>query len=99
MYINEITYAINGAVFEANRTFGPGFLEKVKENALLSELKILGLKAVCQAPINVFYKGECVGEYYVDILVEDTVILELKTVEKIDKILKTRRLNIKCFQR
>ena len=77
MEINDITYAINGAIFEVNKVLGPGFLEKVYENALLYELKNRGLKAVCQAPITVNYKGQCVGEYVADILVEDSVIIEL----------------------
>ena len=54
--INEIAYAINGAVFEVNRVLGPGFLEKVYESALLLELKSRGLKAETQVPIKVFYK-------------------------------------------
>jgi GxxExxY protein len=57
MEINDITYAINGAIFEVNKILGPGFLEKVYENALLYELKNRGLKSECQAPITVNYKG------------------------------------------
>lgn len=83
--INDVTYAINGAVFEVNRVLGPGFLEKVYENALLIELKRKRLKAESQAPIKVSYKGNTVGEYVVDILVEGKVIVELKTVEKLEK--------------
>ena len=86
MDINEITYSINGAVFEVNRVLGPGFLEKVYENALLSELKRRELKAESQVPIKVLYKGAIVGEYFADILVEDKVIVELKTVERIEGI-------------
>ena len=56
MEINEITNAINGAAFEVNRILGPGFLEKVCENALLIELKRRGLKAENQFPIKVLYK-------------------------------------------
>lgn len=70
MDINDVTYAINGAVFEVNRVLGPGFLEKVYENALLIELKKRGLKAESQVPIRVFYKENAVGEYLADILVE-----------------------------
>jgi GxxExxY protein len=51
MKINDITYEIRGALFEANSVLGPGFLEKVYENALLFELKKRGLKAQNQAPI------------------------------------------------
>jgi GxxExxY protein len=49
--INDITYEINGAIFEVNRVLGPGFLEKVYENALLLELQNRGLSAVNQAQI------------------------------------------------
>ena len=78
MDINEITYAINGAVFEVNKVLGPGFLEKVYENALVHELELMGLEAKRQYPISVYYKEKKVGEYFADILVDDTIILELK---------------------
>ena len=71
MKINEITYQINGAVFEVNRVLGAGFLEKVYENALIIELHERGLKADSQVPLKVHYKGKVVGEYVVDIMVED----------------------------
>ncbi|MBN2124821.1 MAG: GxxExxY protein [Deltaproteobacteria bacterium] len=64
MDANELTYAINGAVFEVNRILGPGFLEKVYENALLKELGKRGLKAQSQVPLKVYYKEELVGEYF-----------------------------------
>ena len=93
MDINEITYAINGAVFEVSRILGPGFLEKVYENALLIELKRRGLKAENQVPIKVLYKEDVVGEYIADILVESRVIVELKTVEHLDKVHEAQLLN------
>ena len=93
MDINDITYAINGAVFEVNRILGAGFLEKVYENALLIELKRRGLKAKNQVPIKVSYKDNVVGEYIADILVEETVIVEVKTVEKLDKVHQAQLLN------
>ena len=93
MDINDVTYAINGAVFEVNRVLGPGFLEKVYENALLIELKKRGLKAESQVPIRVFYKENAVGEYLADILVEKKIIVELKTVETLDKIHEAQLLN------
>jgi GxxExxY protein len=73
MDINELTYAIRGAIFEVNKVLGPGFLEKVYEEALLSELRGRDLKAESQVPIEVSYKGKVVGEYFADILVEDKV--------------------------
>jgi len=91
--VNDITYGIRGAIFEVNRVLGPGFLEKVYENALLIELRSRGYKAESQVPIKVYYKKNVVGEYITDILVEGTVIVELKTVEKLDKLHEAQLLN------
>ena len=93
MDINEITYEINGAIFEVNRILGPGFLEKVYENALMIELNKRGLDSKNQVPINVSYKNSIVGEYIADIIVEDKVIIEIKTVEKLAPIHKAQLLN------
>jgi len=93
MDINELTYLINGAIFEVNRVLGPGFLEKVYENALLVELIDRGLKAENQVPIEVKYKGKEVGEYFADIVVENQVILELKAVDSLQKIHEAQLLN------
>ena len=93
MNSNAVTFAINGAVFEVNRVLGPGFLDKVYENALLIELKKQGIKAESQVLIKVCYKENVVGEYIADTLVEGKVIVELKTVETIDKIHEAQLLN------
>lgn len=61
-------------------TLGYGFLEKVYENALGLELRKAGLAVVSQAPIQVYYAGQVVGEYAAVLLVEDAVIVELKAV-------------------
>ena len=71
MDINDLTYKINGAIFEVNRELGSGFLEKVYENALLIELRDRGLKAESQVSIGVKYKGKDVGDYFADIVVGD----------------------------
>ena len=93
MKINDITYAINGAVFEVNSILGPGFLEKVYENALLVEFNKRGIKAKNQVPIKVTYKGEVIGDYTADLLVEDKVIVEFKTVENLDRAHEAQLLN------
>jgi GxxExxY protein len=93
MDINNLTYQINGAVFEVNKVLGPGFLEKFYENALLIEMRKRKLKAQSQAPINVCYKKELVGEYVADIVVENSFILELKAVESLKKIHEAQILN------
>ena len=91
--INDLTYQINGAIFEVSRTLGAGFLEKVYENALMVELMERGIKAENQAPIRVLYKDETVGEYFADILVQDKVIIELKAVENLSKLHEAQILN------
>ena len=93
MDINELTYQINGAIFEVNKILGAGFLERIYENALLFELKNRKLRAESQVPISVKYKGEIVGEYFVDIIVEDKVIIELKAVESLEKVHEAQILN------
>lgn len=77
----SITSQVLAAAFEVANTLGPGFLEKVYERALIRELTLRGLKAKPQEPQTVTYKGESVGDYYPDILVEDAVIVELKCAE------------------
>ncbi len=77
----EITHEIIGAAFEVYRTLGYGFLEKVYERALLVELRHRGIVAETQKPIQVYYKGETVGDYIADLLVDGKVVVELK-VEK-----------------
>jgi GxxExxY protein len=93
MNLNEITYEINGAAFEVNKVLGGGFLEKVYENALFFELKKRGLKAEAQYPITVNYKDEVVGDYFADILVEDSIIVEVKAVDSIQPIHEAQLLN------
>lgn len=93
MDTNELTYLINGAIFEVNRELGAGFLEKVFENALLVELIGRGIKAESQVPIKVKYKGVEVGEYYADIVVENQVIVEIKAVDSLQKIHEAQLLN------
>ena len=93
MNFRDLTYKINGAVFEVHRTLGEGFLEKVYENALLLELRNQGLRAECQVPVPVFYKGTMVGDYVADLVVEDQVILELKTVEDLTSVHQAQLLN------
>ena len=93
MELNDITYKINGAIFEVNRELGTGFLEKVYENALMIELISRGLKSENQVPVKVKYKGTEVGEYYADIVVENQVILELKAVDSLQKVHEAQVLN------
>lgn len=81
MLINDdYTQKIIGAAYEVHKELGFGFLEAVYGNALYKELTKQGMKCECQKPVDVFYKGELVGHYVPDMIVEDHVIVELKAV-------------------
>ena len=73
--------------------WGGGFLEKVYENALVMELREVGPKIAQQSPVKVHYKGESVGDYVADILVEGQIILEVKAVKHIDEVHQAQLLN------
>jgi GxxExxY protein len=79
----ELTERIIGCAYKVYNTMGYGYLESVYEKCLLIELSKIGLKAESQVPINVFYGGENVGDFIADIIVEASVILELKSVRRI----------------
>jgi len=91
--LETLTYQINGAVFEVNQVLGPGFLEKVYENALFHELISRGLSVKRQVPVKVDYKGIIVGDYFADIVVEKKIILELKAVDFLQKFHEAQLLN------
>jgi GxxExxY protein len=93
MNTDELTYKIRGAIFEVNRVLGHGFLEKVYENALMIELTKRGLIAECQVPIKVNYKGEPVGEYFADVVVEKQIITEIKAIDSLQKVHEAQLLN------
>ena len=76
----ELTSKILGASFEVHKALGSGFLEKVYVRALLRELAAGGLTAESEVAIPVIYKGADVGVYYADIVVDHTVVCEIKAV-------------------
>ena len=78
-----LTDKVIGAFYRVYNTLGYGFLEKVYENAMAVELRSSGLAVACQQPIDVKYRGQTVGEYYADLLIEDRVIVELKAVPEL----------------
>ena len=84
---NEITYEVRGAVYDVYKELGPGLLESVYEEALCFELKQRGLKVEHQVLVPVSYKGNVLKtELRLDVLVEDKVIVELKSVEEVKKV-------------
>ena len=80
---NELIQKINQAAYEVRLHLAPGYLEAVYRNALVMELRAIGLLALPEAPLKVYYKGRIVGEYVADIIVENRIILELKAVREI----------------
>ena len=79
----ELTEKIIGCAYRVYNKMGFGFLESVYEKCLMMELKKAGIQAASQKPIVVEYEGEVVGEFVADIVVEESVILELKSVKRI----------------
>lgn len=84
---NDISYEVRGAIFEVYNNLGPGLLESIYEAALKKELEKKGLQVQRQKPISVLYKGDELGMgFRLDLLVEDKVIVELKSVESLHKV-------------
>lgn len=78
---SELTEKIIKAFYKVYNTLGYGFLEKVYENALFIELESIGLNIKKQEPIKVYYEEKEVGVYFADLIVNNTIIIELKAAE------------------
>jgi len=90
--LNQLTRRIIGCAIEVHCHLGPGLLESIYESALCIELGLAGLTYERQKPVPVVYKGHSLGEHRLDILVEGTVILELKSVERFDPVFEAQIL-------
>ena len=84
--LDEITEKIIGCVHDVSNGLGTGFLEKVYENALSVELQLAGLQVVQQQGIEVSYRGVLVGDFVADLLVEDSVLIEVKAVRALEDV-------------
>ena len=91
--LKEITERIIGCAYDVANGLGCGFLEKVYENALRIDLQRAGLSVLQQHAIPVLWRGEVVGDYYADLFVEGSVIIELKTVKAFDEVHTAQCLN------
>ncbi len=81
--LDELSRKVIDCVFSVHKELGPGFLEKIYEEALIEEFQERGIGVKTQKPLSVFYKGKKLPtEYRLDMIVEDHIILELKTVER-----------------
>jgi GxxExxY protein len=81
-HADAVVTAVIGAAYEVSNVLGAGFLEKVYERALVRELGLRDLEVRSQVPYPVDYKGEHVGQYVADLVVEDEVLVELKCADR-----------------
>jgi GxxExxY protein len=93
MEYKNVTETIIGCAYRVYNKMGFGFLESVYEKCLLIELHKAGMDAESQKPITVYYDDEIVGEFIADIIVNDTIILELKSVRRVVKAHEVQLVN------
>ena len=93
MQNDKLTEEIIGCAYRVYNSMGFGFLESVYEKCMQIELQKQGLKADFQKPIKVHYEGINVGDFIADILIEDKIIIELKSVVKLNKIHEAQLVN------
>ena len=89
----DLTEKVIGAAFEVHKVLGQGFMEKVYENAMALELRQAGLNAQQQQPITVRYKGNVVGEYLADLVVEGAVLVEVKAISGLEQVHEVQLVN------
>ena len=90
---DPLTRKIIACAIEVHKRLGPGLLEKLYQEAMVVEMELCGLKVEKNVKVPVEYKGRYIGEYFIDILVEGDVILELKSVERHDPIFEAQILS------
>jgi GxxExxY protein len=90
---DPLTRRIISCAIEVHKRLGPGLLEKLYREAMVIEMECNGLNVEKNVKIPVEYRGRLIGDYFVDILVEDTVILELKSVERHDPVFEAQILS------
>jgi len=91
--VNGVTASVIGAAQRVSTTLGCGFLEKVYENALNLELSRRALNVRQQRPVEVRYRGEIVGHYIPDLIVEELVVIEIKAAPGLESIHEAQCLN------
>ncbi len=89
----DLAYKIIGIAMKVHNQLGHGFLEKVYENAMMVLFRKEGIRALQQAALTVRFLGEVVGDYYADILIDDKIIVELKSVDKITGVHRAQAIN------
>jgi GxxExxY protein len=90
---DPLTRRIIACAIEVHKRLGPGLLEKLYKEAMVIEMELCDLKVEKNVKVPVEYRGKPIGEYFIDILVEDAVILELKSVERHDPVFEAQILS------
>lgn len=90
---DPLTRRIIACAIEVHKRLGPGLLEKLYQEAMVVEMELNGLMVEKNVKVPVEYKGRFIGEYFIDILVEGNVILELKSVERHDPVFEAQILS------
>ena len=93
-YLTDLTYKINGACIEVHKILGPGLLEKVYHEALKEEFALRGINFKSELQTEIFYKSKKLNcDYKCDFLIEDSIVLEIKSVKSFDDIHRAKLLN------
>lgn len=90
---DPLTRKIIACAIEVHKKLGPGLLEKLYKEAMIIEMEFNGLKVEKNVKIPVEYKGKAIGDYFIDLLVDDSVISELKSVERHDPVFEAQILS------
>jgi GxxExxY protein len=90
--LNQLTERVIGLAIEVHRNLGPGLLESVYESALCIEFAAAGLKHERQKPLSIHYKGHPIGDFRADIVVEESLLLETKSVDRSDPVFEAQVL-------
>lgn len=94
MELNQLSYQIIKAAINVHKELGPGLLESVYQSCMVIELRCMGVKVQTEVPLPIYYRGQRVHEegFRLDLLVEDTIIVELKSVDKVQDVHKKKLL-------
>lgn len=93
MELSDLTEKIIGCAFRVYNTLGSGFLESVYHKSLHIELDKSGLVSEVQKPVKVYYDNQQVGEFIADIIVNNSVVVELKAIQKLNKVHEVQLVN------
>ena len=89
----DITQKVIGAAYRVFNTLGFGFLESVYKKGMAIELTKSSLKVEEEKPLKVYYDNEIVGDFYIDLLVENEIVIELKSIESLNKVHEVQLVN------